>query len=429
MDMNIIGGNCFLNGEIEVPGDKSISHRAIILGSISEGKTIIENCLISDDTLMTINCFKNLGVNIEIENNTVTIMGKGLKGLKAPKAVLYCGNSGTTARLLSGILVAQSFPSILKGDTSLNNRPMDRIIIPLRIMGANIAGREERFLPLKIEPVGRLNGVYYELPVASAQVKSAILLASIYGENVTTIIEKSPSRDHTERMLKFFNSNIKKYDNKIVNKPVTNLTGKKIFVPGDISSAAYFIVGALILKGSDIIIKNVGINKTRTGIIEVLKKMGGYIDIANIRTFNNEPIADLHVKHSKLKGVEVKGDIIGRLIDEIPILTIGATMASGKTIIKNAQELKYKESNRIKVMVEELSKMGANIEELEDGMIIQGGKYLKGAKLKSYGDHRVLMALSIAALCGQGKTVLNDFNCVDISFPNYFKELKRLMNS
>ncbi len=412
---------------LEMPGDKSISHRAIILGSISEGKTVIENCLISGDVLRTIDCFKALGVDIKIKGSTVTIIGKGLKGLRPPKTPLYCGNSGTTVRLISGVLVAQNFCSEVEGDSSLNKRPMDRIILPLRLMGGNIKGRKDKLPPLEIKSTNKLKGINYELPIASAQVKSAILLASIYGEGPTTIIEKAPSRDHTERMMKYFDGNIKKMDKKIIVKPVSKLNGKEVYVPGDISSAAYFIVGALILKGTELLIKNVGINETRTGLIEVLKKMGGKINIVNLRINNNEPMADIHVKYSKLKGIEIKGDIIGKLIDEIPILAVAATMAEGKTIIKDARELKYKETNRIKAMVNELRKMGADIEELEDGMIIGGRGILNGGKLKSYNDHRIVMALSIAGLCAQDKIYFDSTECIKISFPNFFNELDSFM--
>lgn len=412
---------------LEMPGDKSISHRAIILGSISEGTTIIENCLISDDILRTINCFKALGVEINIENNMVTIIGRGLKGLRPPKSSLYCGNSGTTLRLISGVLVGQNFYSIIKGDDSLNKRPMDRIISPLRLMGANIKGIEDKFAPIEIEPVKELKAINYRLPIASAQVKSSILLASLYAKGLTTVIEKDSSRDHTERMIKYFGGNIKKDGNKIVNKPVDKLIGRKIYVPGDISSAAYFIVGALILEGTELIIKNLGINRTRTGFIEILKAMGGNINVINKREINNEPIADIYVKYSKLKGIEIKGDIIARLIDEIPILAVAGAMAEGITIIKDAEELKYKESNRIKAIVTELSKMGADIKELEDGMIIKGGKSLRGSVLNTYNDHRILMALSIASLCAKGITSFDSTESIKISFPNFFSELDSLI--
>ncbi|HLR36019.1 MAG TPA: 3-phosphoshikimate 1-carboxyvinyltransferase [Tissierellales bacterium] len=412
----------------EMPGDKSISHRAIILGSISEGKTIIENCLISEDVLRTVDCFKALGVDIKIKGSTVIIIGNGLKGLRPPKTPLYCGNSGTTVRLISGVLVAQNFCSEVEGDFSLNKRPMDRIILPLRLMGGNIKGRKDKFPPLEIEPTNKLKGIDYRLPVASAQVKSALILGAVYGEGATIITEKAPSRDHTERMIKYFDGNIKKINNKIIVKPVSKLNGKKVYVPGDISSAAYFIVGALILEGTGLLIKNVGINETRIGFIQVLKKMGGSIDIVNFRSYNNEPMADIYVEHSKLKGIEIKGNIIGKLIDEIPILAVAATMAEGKTIIKDAKELKYKETNRIDAMVNELRKMGSDIKKLEDGMIIEGRGMLKGGKLKSYNDHRIVMALSIAGLCAKDKIYFDSTECVKISFPNFFNELSRFLD-
>lgn len=427
--MMIEGNNVSMIGEIELPGDKSISHRAIMLGSISNGETTIENCLLSEDTISTIECFRNMGVNIHQHKNKVIVHGVGLRGLRKPNHILYCGNSGTTMRLISGILVGQNFPSVLQGDSSLNRRPMKRIISPLREMGANIKGKEDEYPPLNIEPTKNLKNITYELSIPSAQVKSAILLASLYCHGETIIKESNISRDHTERMISYFGGDIKKEKNVIVMNSSSNIefSGKKIYVPGDISSASFFIVGALTLKGSKILIKDVGINETRMGVVEILKKMGGNIRILNERVINNEPIGDILVKYSNLKGVEIKGDIIGRLIDEIPILAIAASLAEGKTIIRNAEELKFKESNRIKAMVSELKKMGVNVEELDDGMIIEGSSILKPAVLNTYGDHRVAMALYIAALNAKGESSIEGFNCIKISFPGFFDMMNKII--
>lgn len=404
-----------LKGEIKVPGDKSVSHRAVMLGSIAEGETVIKNILLSEDTYRTIECFRDMGIKIEVDEkeDRVRIEGNGVRGLKRPSKALDCGNSGTTMRLLSGILVGQDFSSILIGDDSLSKRPMDRIIIPLTKMGANIEGEKGKYPPLKIYPSKSLYGIHYELPVASAQVKSAILLASIYSEGDTKVIEKKVTRDHTERMLEYFEED--KFD------------GKEIYVPGDISSAAFFMVGASIIKGSSIMMKDVGINPTRTGIIDVLKAMGGNIRIENIRKVNNEPIGDIYVSYAPLKGIELDGEIIGRLIDEIPIIAVAALFAEGTTTIRNAEELKYKETNRIQAIVGELKKMGADIIALEDGLIVHGKKDLSPAIVDSFNDHRIAMALSIAALNISGESEIKDSQCVNISYPNFFETIWKLV--
>lgn len=403
-----------LEGEIKIPGDKSISHRSVMFGSISQGETIVKNILLSQDTLRTMECFKEMGIKIDIDEkeHMVKIQGKGIHGLEKPNKPLDCGNSGTTMRLLSGILVGQDFSTTLIGDESLSNRPMDRIVIPLSKMGADIKGENGKYPPLRIEPVNELYGIDYELPVASAQVKSAILLASIYTKGETTVMEKKTTRDHTERMMDYFNKE--------------DFRGKEIYVPGDISSASFFMVGASIIEGSSIIIKDVGINPTRTGIIDVLKAMGGNIRIDNIRNTNNEPMADIYVSHAPLKGIVLE-EGIGRLIDEIPIIAVGAAFAEGTTIIKNAEELKYKETDRIQAMVGELRKMGADIEALPDGLIVHGRKSLNPATVNSFKDHRIAMALSIAALNTIGESKIEDSQCVDISYPNFFETLWDLM--
>ena len=403
-----------LKGEIKIPGDKSISHRAVMIGSIAKGKTIVENILLSEDTLRTIECFREMGVEIDIDSkkNILRINGNGLNGLKKPVNPLDCGNSGTTMRLLAGILVGQNFSSVLIGDNSLSNRPMDRIIIPLKKMGANIKGAMDKYPPLRIEPTDGLNGINYELPVASAQVKSAILLASIYSKEKTKVIENKVTRDHTERMLEYFGEN--------------QFSGKSVYVPGDVSSASFFIVAATIIEGSSIMIKDVGLNPTRTGIIDVLKAMGGNIKVENIRNINNEPLGDLYVSHSALKGIELDRNIMGRLIDEIPIIAVAAAFAEGTTIIRNAEELKYKETDRIKAMTKELKKMGADINELPDGLIIKGKKELNAANVNTFNDHRIAMALSIAALNIRGESEIIESQCVNISYPNFYEDIWRM---
>ena len=421
--MIIEGKNAYLKGEILVPGDKSISHRSIMLGSIAEGVTEINNFLFSEDTLATIDCFKNMGVNIAKKDGHIKVEGVGLKGLKPSNKPLYCGNSGTTMRLISGILIGQEFYSTILGDEFLNIRPMKRIIEPLREMGGIIKGVEDEFPPLQIQPTKSLNGIHYKMPIASAQVKSAILFASLYAKGETTIVEKGFSRDHTERMLKYFGADISRKDNTIHIADSSRLVGKNVFVPGDFSSSAFFIIGALTLKNSEITIKDVGLNEGRIGLIKVLKEMGGYIEVGNLKRFNNELIGDIYVKYSKLKCLEIGGDIISSLIDEIPILAVAASLAEGTTVIRNAEELKYKETDRLKAIATELRKMGVSIEELEDGLIIQGRDRLKPAILDSHMDHRIAMALSIAALNGEGKSKIENANCINISFPNFHQVL------
>lgn len=404
-----------LKGELKVPGDKSISHRAVMIGSIAKGETIIRNILLSEDTLRTIECFREMGIDIDVDEkeNIVRIHGKGLYGLKKPKKYLDCGNSGTTMRLLSGILVGQDFSSTLIGDESLSKRPMDRIIIPLTKMGGNIKGEDNKYAPLRIEPSDELKGIDYELPVASAQVKSAILLASIYSKGKTKVIEKKITRDHTERMLQYFGED--------------EFKGKEIYIPGDISSSSFFLVAATILKDSSIIIKDVGINPTRTGIIDVIKAMGGNIRVENIRNINNEPIGDLYVSYSPLKGIELDEKIIGRLIDEIPIIAVAAAFAEGTTTIRNAEELKYKETDRIQAMAKELKKMGADIEALSDGLIVKGKKNLNPARVNTYNDHRIAMALSVAALNIIGESEIIDTQCVNVSYPNFYHSIREIL--
>lgn len=424
-----IKGRGKLVGEITVPGDKSISHRAVILGSISHGRSLVNNILFSDDTLRTIDCFRDLGVLITKDEvkNRATIEGVGLYGLKMPSKALDCENSGTTMRLLSGLLVGQPFPTKLLGDKSLSKRPMKRIIDPLKLMGANIKGTEEDQPPLIINPTNGLTGIDYSLPVASAQVKSAILLAGLYSSGTTNVFEKNMSRDHTERMLDYFQANIKYNSSGTRIKSGSKLIANDIFVPGDISSASFFIVGACILEGSSILIKDVGLNPSRTGIIKVLKSMGASIEIIDKNEKNNETYGDLKVEYKPLHGVILEGDIIGTLIDEIPIIAVAAAFAQGQTIIRNAEELKFKETDRIHAIARELRKMNCNIEELEDGLIIYGGQKLKAARVNSHNDHRIAMALTIAALTCSQDSKLENHTCINVSYPNFFQDLGKLM--
>ncbi len=416
-----------LKGKVSIPGDKSISHRAIMFGSISEGTTEITNFLQGADCLSTIDCFKKMGIDIENRPDAVIIHGKGMRGLKAPDVMLDVGNSGTTTRLISGILAAQNFSCTLNGDESIQKRPMRRIIKPLSMMGADIKSiKGNDCAPLEIHGTN-LHGIRYDSPVASAQVKSAVLLAGLYAEGETSVVEPYLSRNHTELMLKCFGADISSKDTTATIKPASRLQGQKVIVPGDISSAAYFIVAGLIVPDSEILIENVGINPTRDGIIRVVKQMGGNIDILNKRTVAGEAVADIVVKSSNLTGTTIGGDIIPTLIDEIPIIAILACMAEGKTIIKDAAELKVKESNRIDVMVDNLKKMGADIQATDDGMIINGGKALHGAAIASNADHRIAMSFAIAGLIADGETEIIDAECVRISYPDFYKDLESLV--
>lgn len=415
-----------LKGEITVPGDKSISHRSIMLGSIASGITEVHGFLNGADCISSMNCFRQMGVDIDYDGIIVTIHGNGLHGLKAPADTLDVGNSGTTTRLMSGILAAQNFSSRVIGDDSICRRPMKRIITPLAMMGADITSeRGNDCAPLIIN--GRkLKGIHYDSPVASAQVKSCVLLAGLYADGETSVTEPYVSRNHTELMLNAFGGSCTTLGTTatVTSDPV--LTGQKIVVPGDISSAAYFLVAGLIAENSEITIKNVGINPTRDGIIDVIKMMGGDITFANVNADSGEPTADITVKTSSLKGCVIEGDIIPKLIDEIPVIAILACFAEGETVIKDAAELKVKESNRIDVMVNNLSAMGADITGTDDGMIIRGGKPLHSAVIHSKKDHRIAMSFAVAAICAEGETEILDANCVNISYPDFYRDLENL---
>lgn len=421
-----------LKGTVSVPGDKSISHRCIMFGSIANGTTEIHNFLKGADCLATIRCFQSMGINIEETDHTITVHGKGLHGLSAPLNILDVGNSGTTTRLLSGILAGQKFESKLSGDESLNSRPMKRIIEPLTMMGANISSiLRNGCAPLYIAP-GNLHGIHYDSPVSSAQVKSCILLAGLYAEGETSVTEPSLSRNHTELMLKEFGADIRTLHSlsgteaTAYIKPYPKLYGQKIVVPGDISSAAYFIAAGLIVPDSEILIEHVGINPTRSGILKVCEDMGGDITLLNERCEAGEKIADILVRTSSLHGITIEGDIIPTLIDEIPIIAVMAAVADGTTVIKAAAELKVKETDRIETVTDNLKAMGCNVTPTEDGMIITGGT-LHGASIHTLLDHRIAMAFSIAALVADGTTKILDSKCVDVSYPTFYDTFEQLL--
>lgn len=408
-----------LRGEISVPGDKSLSHRAVMLGALASGVTRIRHFLTSEDCRRTVHAFQAMGIRIEEDRVDLLIHGKGLKGLEEPQDVLDMGNSGTSARLLSGILSGQPFFSVMTGDASLRRRPMGRVVEPLRRMGAKISGRAEgRYLPMAIAP-GRLGAISYELPVPSAQVKSALLLAGLFAEGTLQVTEPVVTRDHTERMLTFFGGKVDRQENRISLAGDQRLEGRDVTIAGDISSAAFFLVGALVTPQSDVWLRGVGMNPTRIGILDVLQDMGAGIEIVNVREESGEPVADLHVRHAALKGVRIAGDRIPRLIDEIPILCVAATAAEGETVIQDAEELRVKESDRIETMAVNLRALGAEIETRPDGFCIQGGRPLRGAVCRSYGDHRVAMAMAMAGLSASGETQIIDTDCIQTSFPGF----------
>lgn len=412
-------------GEVTIPGDKSISHRAVMFGALSEGMTEVTGFLQGADCLSTIDCFRRLGIHIENTPEHILIHGKGLHGLTAPSAVLDVGNSGTTTRLISGILAPQPFACTLTGDESIQSRPMKRIIEPLTQMGADITSvRGNDCAPLHI--IGSpLHGIHYTSKVASAQVKSCILLAGLYADASTSVTEPSVSRNHTELMLRLFGADVRCQGNTATIQPEPALHGQKIHVPGDISSAAYFIAAGLLVPGAEVLIHNVGINPTRDGILRVAMAMGGDITLLN-RKDEGEPTADLLVRHSTLHGTTISGDLIPTLIDEIPILNILAACAEGTTIIRDAAELKVKECNRIDVMVSQLSAMGCDITATEDGMIINGGRPLHGTTIDSHMDHRIAMSFAIAALVADGDTTIQGSEYVSISYPHFFEALDTL---
>lgn len=416
-----------LKGEFFVEADKSISHRTILFSSLAEGKSSITNCLQAEDTKSTMHCLQTLGANISKDGSKLVVEGKGLHSLNEAKDILNCGNSGTTMRLLTGLLAAQDFFTVLSGDASLNRRPMQRIIEPLKLMGAKIWARDkDRYAPIAIQG-NKLKGIEYTLPVASAQLKSALILAAMYAEDKTVIHEELLSRDHSERMLKVMGADIKVANNKIHISSTEKLYPQDFIVPGDISSAAFFIVAATIIPGSDIKIKDVGVNPSRTGLIDILLQMGAKIKLENHRIIGGEPIADILVSSADLTGIKIREDVIPLLVDEIPVLAVAMAVAKGESIVEGAGELRVKESDRIRAICTQLSKMGAIIEEREEGFLIQGkpGQFT-GSVVDSEGDHRIAMSLAIAALLAPQETLIRGAEVVNISFPGFWEILKKL---
>lgn len=416
-----------VRGTITVPGDKSITHRAIILGSLARGTTVVRGYLPSEDCLNTVSAFRSMGLSIEETKGPggqLRIDGKGLRGLSEPGSVLDLGNSGTGLRLLTGVLAGQDFFSVLTGDESLRGRPMRRVVDPLRRMGAEINGREGGNLaPLAVQG-RRLKGIAYALPVASAQVKSALLLAGLLAEGRTVLTEPLPSRDHTERMFRGLGILIETKGLEVSLRSPSEFPGREIDVPGDFSSAAFFIVAATIVKDSELVIRQVGVNPSRTGLLDLLSEMGAEIRLENRREFNHEPVADLVVRSRPLKGIPIRPESVPKTIDEFPILCVAAAVAEGETVVRGAEELRVKETDRIQTIVRELSKLGVDLKELPDGFVIRGGRKLSGARCMSYGDHRIAMALAIAGLVAEGETVVEGAEWIETSFPGFSSLLK-----
>ncbi|WP_047152614.1 3-phosphoshikimate 1-carboxyvinyltransferase [Aneurinibacillus tyrosinisolvens] len=425
--MRRILGVTSIQGETAVPGDKSISHRAVMLSALAEGTTTINGFLAGADCLSTISCFRKLGISIEQDGERVVVDGKGWFGLKEPAEVLDTGNSGTTIRLMMGILSSQPFHTVLLGDESIARRPMKRVTVPLRQMKAKIDGREGgEYTPLSVRG-GGLQAVEYHSPVSSAQVKSSVLLAGLQAEGTTVLYEPELSRDHTERMLRSFGVNIESFAGGVrVKGGQSLLSPGRIDVPGDISSAAFILAAAAIVPGSRILVKNVGVNPTRTGILDVLREMGARLVLHNEREVNGEPVADIELQYAPLTGIEIGGDVIPRLIDEVPIIAVLASQAQGQTVIRDAAELKVKETNRIDTVVGELTKMGASIEATEDGMVIRGRTPLHGAVCDSHGDHRIGMAMAVAGLIASEETVITNTESINVSFPGFFDVLQTI---
>lgn len=415
-----------LKGEVHIPGDKSISHRSVMFGALADGLTEVTHFLQGADCLSTIACFQKLGIEIENTPERILIHGRGLHGLRPSDSMLDAGNSGTTTRLISGILAGQAFPTDLNGDASIQKRPMKRIITPLRAMGADITSLNGNdCAPLRIGG-GSLHGIHYDSPVASAQVKSCILLAGLYADGETSVTEPSLSRNHTELMLASFGAQLSSHGTTASIVPNPHLSGQQIEVPGDISSAAYFIAAGLLVPNSEILIHNVGINPTRDGILRIAKAMNADITKLNVHEASGEPVCDLLVKSSVLAGTTVEGDIIPALIDEIPIIAVMAAYADGTTVIRDAAELKVKESNRIETIVTNLKAMGADITATDDGMIIHGGRPLHHAVINSHLDHRIAMSFAVAGLCAEGGAEIADADCVAISYPKFYQDLNSL---
>jgi len=419
-----------LRGELSVPGDKSISHRSIMLGSLAEGTTRVSGFLMGEDNLSTWKAFEAMGVAIrQTGSDALEIEGVGLDGLAEPGDVLDCGNSGTTMRLMSGLMAGQNFFSVLTGDKYLRRRPMKRVVTPLAAMGARIWGRDggER-APLAIQG-GSLHPITYASPVASAQVKSAVLLAGLSIEGETRVTEPHLSRDHSERMLSYFGAEVRPFDGgvSLVGRP--RLMAQEVIVPGDISSAAFFMVAGLVTPGAELTIRNVGINPTRSGIIDILVAMGGQLELLNIREQSGEPVADVLVRYSNLKGIEISGDMVPRAIDEFPVISVAAALAEGTTTIRDAEELRVKETDRIAAMVSELGKLGGQVESRPDGMVITGVEQFNSGKVSSHGDHRIAMSMAIAALSARGEVTIEDAACTETSFPGFWELLAEISGS
>lgn len=415
-----------VKGEIAVPGDKSISHRSVMLGAIANGVTTVKGFLRGEDNMATMGAFRAMGVRIDDDDETVTIHGQGLRGLQEPTDIIDCGNSGTSIRLLTGLLAGQSFFSVVTGDQYLRKRPMKRVVEPLARMGAHIMGRDKGTLaPLAISG-GSLNAIGYESPVSSAQVKSAIMLAGLYADGETSVREPSLSRDHSERMFRLFGASLDVFKNGVTVRGGTELTGQEISVPGDISSAAFFMVAALITPGSELLIRNVGINPTRTGVIDILRSMGGHIELLHEREVSGEPVADVLVRSSRLKAIDISGSVVPRAIDEFPAICVAAACAEGRTMVRDARELRVKETDRIAAMATNLRTLGVVVEECADGMDILGTERLGGGNAESFGDHRIAMSLSVAALVSQGGITIRDVGCVATSFPTFFPLLEQV---
>lgn len=415
-----------LRGEITVPGDKSISHRSVMFGAIAKGTSAIRGFLDGADCRSTIDCFRRLGIDIAFDGELVLVHGKGLRGLSAPTDILDVGNSGTTMRLISGILAAQPFLSHLTGDASICKRPMARIMAPLRRMGVDISSdNDNNCAPLTIHG-GNIRGTLYHSPVASAQVKSCVLLAGLYGDRPTTVIEPTLSRDHTERMLRAFGAKVTSIGASAKVEPCSELYAQEIIVPGDISSAAYWIAAGLIVPDSELLIKNVNTNPTRAGILKVAREMGGDITLLNERIISGEDVADILVRTSDLHGVTIGGSTIPTLIDELPVIAVMAACADGETIIKDAAELKVKESDRIASVTENLNSMGADVTPADDGMTIRGGKPLNAATIRTQKDHRIAMAFAVASMIASGETTIDDAACVSISYPGFWEKCKEI---
>ncbi len=421
-DLQVIRPGGRLRGEIQVPGDKSISHRAVMLGALGKGETVIRGLLRGEDNLATLEAFRGMGVEVLDEpGDVLRIRGRGLNGLQEPQDVIDCGNSGTTMRLMTGLLAGQRFFSVLTGDRFLRKRPMKRVVVPLTGMGARILGRAGgEFAPLALKG-SPLTGITHQSAVASAQVKSALMLAGLYADGPTTIREPHVSRDHSERMLRWFGADVRPFDGGVTLYPGRALQGREVTVPGDISSAAFFMVAALIVPGSELIIRQVGVNPTRSGIIDILRAMGGQIELLDQRECSGEPVADILVRASDLKGVEIGGALVPRAIDEFPVISVAACFAEGRTVIRDARELRVKETDRIASMCSQLEALGAQVEARDDGMVIDGGSELGAGQVSALGDHRIGMSMAVAALRARGSVTISETACTATSFPGFWE--------